>query len=70
MRVKERKLELLKSACNNQANMFERHNQYEKTTLTSYITSHLLGNVKSILDGEITKQVIVMFTKNCCFANI
>ena len=70
MRVKERKLELLKLARKNQANMFKYHNQSQKITLDIQSLQSISCNVKPFLDDEIMKQVIIIFTKNGCFTNI
>lgn len=61
------KLESLKSAHTKQTNFFKQANDSKDVTLASYRISHLLAcHMKPYADGEIMKEAIVAFTKECC----
>ena len=68
---RKRKLESLKSAWNQQTNMFKASTESEDITKTSYKVSHLLArSMKPYSDGEIMKQAIVTFATECCSSAI
>ena len=62
---RKRKLELLKSASKQRTSLFK-CNESQEITKTSYKANHLLAcNIKSYSDGEIMKQAIVIYSKEC-----